>query len=1462
MKKKIFSFICITIIFLTLILNSVYAQINFAFNEILKANWGSSDTEVGFNQSFDKNYGPSSFFVTTDKQIYILDAVNKKVKKFDSIQNKLVSLPFTLPSDMFIDIVVDLQNHLYLLDIENNIYEYTLSGTLLNRIAVSNKIQIIKGLKIINNKLFVWTSTDWLYLVKDGDNILNQDMQLTNFYQGIFTNAGKYFKTICENKNTGKIQELNSAGIILNENSISFSENNLLTFIFIDALQSDYFYILTEKENLDSKLTISRKLKIYAGSGVELYNINLPQIYYSYIDKEFQIDTDGNIYHLISDTDGITLVQLLKSVAKFPSGVAPAPSGITPANFDYPQKYNRYYNFNQNLKQIPTEFEMPPESNLPENLRRTITRPTTSDASVTRSEALVIAEAYRDLQWSAIASNISSGTVTCGDGHIIRTPSWVTVGSKTAVPYKWGGFSSIETFLSKASAGVYTGSDYTSDVSPSDNYCVGVDCSGFVSRCWRKSSKYGTSTLPDISYALSGYDDLKTGDIINLAGSHVRLFSKKEENGTYSFIEAMGTYWRVMSRNYTASAISSYTPRRYNNILDIEAPVLLGIFNSTDTNIIVKWKSPADPAVDNIKIYLSGDGDSFYLKSTVNAFTETTVLTGLKSGNTYYCNSTFDSGGREGLYSHTYIFRVTPNNKADILIVEDEKRYGAQNSAQYFGEPLSNKNYYYDICTSDAVVGNTVSLSDYWTVIWFTGRASYTSDDYALSAAERAKLRTYLQNGGNLFITGQEIAYSLDYKGLDDSVPFLTNYLKADYVADDAGADVSLTGITGKLLEGVTFDLDEDNGLLNDGGAYDARFPDVINAVSGGDTICQYSAGNYGGTSYKGLFPGGTISGAMVYFSFSFECIKSATSRNTVMQKVIGYFGTPTVDTVPAITTVTNYMKNPGESFTIQLTAVDNKDTAAGLIWSLSDTDASIWQTISIIEGETDYLVLKAKSVIGTDTFILKVTDSDGMIDTVQMVIILAATAVPDTPIIYYIKNTSGGTSALVKWKNDDKAYKYVIYKSPDNSVYTAIDTVYTPNVSTTITGLSSNTKYYFKIRSYNSMDTASPDYSMTLGIRTKSDTVDYILIEDDLCTGPHSYIAKFVGALTNAQRSFDCAMSDAVVDGAINLSDYKVVIWSCGNDNKNINTSLNIEEREKIKAYLDNGGKLFISGNNILYDLNSLDPDFSERYLKSNFGYDDSYRYTLQPFSSGVLNGVDTIYIWTDDGGSLQGSAAYQATLPDRSNISSSTALYGGRSTLKYYNSGWVAAVDFTGGFDIAFDSSYQEVSNNISKLLFFHFAFECINDIDTRASVMSKIVSYFDSSSVAGRITLEALTDNSGATVSLIKSDFSDTKICITDSIGRFRFDFLTPGNYFLKSEKDVYLTQKSANFTLAIGIDTFICMTLKVGDVKKDNKINIYDASRVKSNDPKSDFNNDSIINNTDMSYIRKNFGIIGD
>ncbi|MCK9621344.1 MAG: hypothetical protein M0R47_12500 [Methylobacter sp.] len=96
----------------------------------------------------------------------------------------------------------------------------------------------------------------------------------------------------------------------------------------------------------------------------------------------------------------------------------------------------------------------------------------------------------------------------------------------TAIPYRWGGyFSKLEDFNTHLASGRLAGDDCTcrnaNCVHPK---ATGMDCSGFISYAWQTGNYYTTVSLPRLEISTSvSWSDLAPGDIVNKAGSHVRL---------------------------------------------------------------------------------------------------------------------------------------------------------------------------------------------------------------------------------------------------------------------------------------------------------------------------------------------------------------------------------------------------------------------------------------------------------------------------------------------------------------------------------------------------------------------------------------------------------------------------------------------------------------------------------------------------------------------------------------------------------------------------------------------------------------------------------------------------------------------------------------------------------------------------------------------------------------------------
>ncbi len=100
---------------------------------------------------------------------------------------------------------------------------------------------------------------------------------------------------------------------------------------------------------------------------------------------------------------------------------------------------------------------------------------------------------------------------------------------------------------------------------------AGIDCSGFVTLCWGLSASghaYSTSNLREIAGKprYNWFTDMKPGDVLNLPGSHVVLFTGYNPDGTINVCEASGSKARVVCHGSTWSRFKRYIPLQYKGI--------------------------------------------------------------------------------------------------------------------------------------------------------------------------------------------------------------------------------------------------------------------------------------------------------------------------------------------------------------------------------------------------------------------------------------------------------------------------------------------------------------------------------------------------------------------------------------------------------------------------------------------------------------------------------------------------------------------------------------------------------------------------------------------------------------------------------------------------------------------------------------------------------------------------------
>ncbi|MDE4555496.1 hypothetical protein CN159_16005 [Sinorhizobium meliloti] len=213
-------------------------------------------------------------------------------------------------------------------------------------------------------------------------------------------------------------------------------------------------------------------------------------------------------------------------------------------------------------------------------------KPVAAIPQISRADIVSRAKAAAMHSWKPTEANVKPAHLKndcppAREGHIWALPSYLTgaSGTVTGVPYRWGGyFKELSTFINRQQQGHPTG-DVCTCRSNKLSYCVvqtnpaptGLDCSGFVSYAWRANNYYTTSRLPTVAKRIK-WRELLPGDIVNDAGSHVRLVvdvkNPTSANPEITVIESAVSCGRVCQRTYTKANLmnSGYIPLRRPNL--------------------------------------------------------------------------------------------------------------------------------------------------------------------------------------------------------------------------------------------------------------------------------------------------------------------------------------------------------------------------------------------------------------------------------------------------------------------------------------------------------------------------------------------------------------------------------------------------------------------------------------------------------------------------------------------------------------------------------------------------------------------------------------------------------------------------------------------------------------------------------------------------------------------------------
>lgn len=326
----------------------------------------------------------------------------------------------------------------------------------------------------------------------------------------------------------------------------------------------------------------------------------------------------------------------------------------------------------------------------------------------------------------------------------------------------------------------------------------------------------------------------------------------------------------------------------------------------------VSWAAPlADSAhgdaATGYVVYQSSNGRGFGTPIVVGNVT-TVDVPGIAAGETRYFRVAATNAGGESMPTEVLAIRRPTTGSANLLVVNAFDRLRRQNNlVMTFTQPINyaggtterqmwrmNNSFDYIIEHAQALAAldvgfasasneafTSMTLAPYAQIDWIAGNES--SEDKTISTTEQAALTTFLNGGGDLFVSGSDIGYDLINQS--GGAAFANNTLRINYVSNDADS-YDVTPTTQGIFAGMQ-PFDFDPGM---GARYDASNPDVISARTGGRAALSY-VGGAGGTAAVQYT---TTTFNVVTLAFPFETISDSAVRVDVMSRVLNYLRTAT----------------------------------------------------------------------------------------------------------------------------------------------------------------------------------------------------------------------------------------------------------------------------------------------------------------------------------------------------------------------------------------------------------------------------------------------------------------------------------------------------------------------------------------------------------------------------------------
>jgi len=361
---------------------------------------------------------------------------------------------------------------------------------------------------------------------------------------------------------------------------------------------------------------------------------------------------------------------------------------------------------------------------------------------------------------------------------------------------------------------------------------------------------------------------------------------------------------------------------------------------------------------------------------------------------------------------------------------------------------------------------------------------------------------------------------------------------------------------------------------------------------------------------------------------------------------------------------------------------------------------------------EIDGIAKSMQSVLSDPILYKTVSDESGAM---AQPTYIAASNIPGRPKSFGVKSEQDNQLKIII-APEENVDQYHLYLSRDGLTFDP-PVMFSANQHI-IEDLDPDSIVYIKLVTENNAGT-STDSEVLAGLpRTAAQPKILVVNGFDRPTAGNTFnfIRQHAAAIIANGYSFDSATNDAVADGLLSLGDYPVCDYILGEEST-YDECFSEGEQQLVAAFLKAGGRLFVSGAEIAWDLDYKgspgDKAFFYDYLKAQYsadapgGVDNTY-YTAEGIAGEIFAGFDQIDFDNGTQGTFNVRYA-DAVIP-----------YGGSTAIIRYKE---VATHTIGG--ISFAGTFKD-GTRPGRLVYLGFPFETIYPSSLRTSIMHEILSF----------------------------------------------------------------------------------------------------------------------------------------